>query len=206
VQEQPILILSSWLSGANLVNGFLGECGAYLCPPFSKASDGVSNTHESFYYRGILAATIDEESLEFKAEATIFKNGFQDWYKKQLPDGKAAGSSRISLAHPLSAFLLHEICKVVNPTFVVLTRPFDQIESTRSTMNAHENLGRIGAQKIYDQIFSYLTDNSKTFLTISFEDFMKSIETRLKLLDYCDLDVSDFQAEEAFTKVTAKTK
>jgi hypothetical protein len=94
----------------------------------------------------------------------------------------------------------------VNPTFVVLTRPFDQIESTRNAMNAHENLGRIGAQKIYDQIFSYLTDNSKTFLTISFEDFMKSSETRLKLLDYCDLDVSDFQAEEAFTKVTAKTK
>jgi len=203
VQEQPILILSSWSAGANLVNGFLGECGAYLCPPFSKATDEKSMTHESFYFRGMIAATIDEETLEFKADADIFRNGFQSWYKKQLPDAQASGNSRISFMHPLSAFLLHEICQVTQPTFVVLTRPFDQIEATRKSIGGHENLGRVGAQKIYDQIFSYLTDNSKSFLSLSFEDFSKSEESRLKLLDYCDLDVSDEQAQLAFAKITS---
>lgn len=202
MQNQPILILSSWSAGANLVNGFLGECGAYLCPPFSKATDNQSATHESFYFRGMILATIDEVSLEFKVDPDIFKNGFQSWYKKQLTGAQQSGSSRISLTHPLAAFLCHEISQVTQPTYVVLTRPFEQIEATRKSIAGHENLGRIGAQKIYDQIFSYLTDNSKTFLSLSFEDFSKSEDSRLKLLDYCDLDVSDKEAQQAFAKIT----
>jgi hypothetical protein len=184
-----------------VINGFLGECGAYLCPPLSQAEDEKSKTYESFYFRGMLAATIDENTLNFKADSSLFMNGFQRWFDEELPKAQAAGSAGISLMHPLAAFVLHEICQVIDPVIVVVTRPFEQIEKTRNNMKWHETYGRVGAQKIYDQIFSYLLDNTKTFLTISFNDFRNSQEARLKLLDYCDLNVSNSEADAAFAKV-----
>ena len=202
--KRPVLILSSWGAGAGVVNAFLGECGAYLCPPFSPATNPKQITSESLHFRGIVAATIDEDTFEFKADANIFRQGFKRWYAQELAKLDEVGKTRISLMYPLSAFLLHEIFQVVNPLVVVITRPYQDIEKTRIQMGNPELRGKAGATRIYNQIFSYLVDNNRTFLTLSFSEFMKSEEARLKLLDYCDLNVEDPVANKAFVKIRSE--
>lgn len=200
--SKPIIILSSWSSGSSAITGFLGECGAYLCPPYAIAYDQKTpSTFESEDFRGMLMATVNEWSLQYKVDTKIFRNGFKSWYQKQIPIAAEIGANKIALKHPLSAFLLTEICEVVDPIFVVVTRPFHKIEETRMRRGWHEVYGQAGAQIIYDRIYSFLHEQEKTFFTLSYDGFLNSAENRLKMLDFCDLDVTNEQAITAFEKI-----
>lgn len=200
--ERPILILSSWSSGSPLVAGFLGQCGGYLCPPFAKSMNPQSPvTYESEMYRGMVSATINEFSFDFKVDPVIFRNGFASWYKQQIQDASRAGAQKIVLNHPLSVFLLEQICQVADPIFLIVTRPFEKIEQTRMKQNLAPSYGAEGARIIYERAYSYLHENEKTFLAISFKNFAASVELRLKVVDFCDLDVTDSQAVNGFDQV-----
>lgn len=199
---RPILILSSWGAGSSAVSGFFGECGAHLCPPFLESTTPqISKSYESQFFAGMCLATINEWTFEPRVDKSIFKNGFKSWYLKEVEEANQNSAHRIVLKNPLAAFLLSEITEVVDPIFVVVTRPFDKIEETKVLQKWPDNQGRIGAQAIYDQIYSFLHENNKTFFTISITDFMNSENARLKLLDYCDLDVADSTAKVAFAKI-----
>ena len=154
---KAIIILSSWGSGSSAVAGFMGECGAYMCPPFLQTTyPGISETYESQTFAGMCLATIDKNSFESRVDHKIFANGFKNWFSGELDAAAQAEASRIVLKHPLSAFLLEEICQVVDPIFVVVTRPFDKIEETKISQGWEDSEGRIGAQVIYDNIYSFL--------------------------------------------------
>jgi hypothetical protein len=200
--NRPVVILSSWSSGSPLVAGVLGECGGYLCPPFAKSIDANHPvTYESEMFRGMVSATVNEYTFEFKVDPLIFRNGFNSWYKQQLELAEQAGAQTIILNHPLSVFLLDEICQFVDPLFVLITRSFEKIEQTRIKQNLPATYGREGAQRIYERAYSYLHDHEKNFLSISFRNFAGSYQTRLKLVDFLDLEVPTDIVERAFNKV-----
>lgn len=203
--DRPILILSSWSSGSPMVAGFLGECGGFLCPPFAKSlNPDQPNTYESEMYRGMVSATVNEYSFEFKVDPRIFRNGFKSWYAQQVENASKLGKQRIVLNHPLSVFLLDEICQIVDPIFLVVTRPFEKIEATRAKQNLQPSYGKDGAQLIYERAYSYLHDREKTYLAISFRNFAATEEARLQLIDYCGLDISNQKAKIAFETVFPK--
>jgi len=200
--KRPVLILSSWSSGSPVVAGFLGECGGYLCPPFAKSIDpDRPTTYESEMYRGLVLATVNEHSFTYKVDTSIFQNGFKSWYFQQVSDAEKLGAQRIILNHPLSVFLIDEICAVVDPIFLVVTRPFEKIEGTRHKQNLEPAYGKEGATLIYERAYSYLHEREKTYFTLSFRNFAGSEESRLQLVDYCDLNVTTEDAQEAFKKV-----
>ena len=200
--DRPILILSSWASGSPIVAGFLGECGAYLCPPFAKSINPEQPlTYESEMFRGMVTATVNEYSFALKVEPVIFRNGFKSWFKQQVAKASDAGADRIVLNHPLSVFLLDEICAEVDPIFIVVTRRLERIEATRLKQNLQTSHGAEGARIIYDRIYHYLHEYEKSFIGISFREFAGSEDSRLRLLDYCGLDVQVTHARASFDKV-----
>jgi hypothetical protein len=174
-----------------------------MCPPFLESTTPeISETFESEIFAGMCFASIDKWSFEPRVDKKIFQNGLKTWFANEAKLAEQSNASRVVLKHPLSAFLLDEICRVVDPIFVVVTRPFDKIEETRVSQGWPENEGRLGAQAIYDQIYSFLHEQEKSFFTISIKEFMDVRQSRLQLLDYCDLDVTDSAADIAFRHVT----
>lgn len=200
--ERPILILSSWLSGSPLVAGFLGQCGGYLCPPFAKSLNSDTQiTYESEMFRGLVSATVNEFSFDYKVDPTIFRNGFRSWYYQQVEEANSIDAQRIILNHPLSVFLLDEICQVVDPVFLLVTRPFEKIESSRAKQKLEPTYGEYGARVIYERAYSYLHEREKTFMTFSFKNFAASHLLRMQIVDFCDLDVSENEVRVAFETV-----
>lgn len=190
-----------------MVAGFLGECGAYLCPPFAKSlNPDQPLTFESEMFRGMVSATVNEYTFEFKIDPIVFRNGFKSWFIKQIEDASKINARRIVLNHPLSVFLLDELCQIVDPLFLVVTRPFEKIEQTRIKQNLHPSYGSEGAKVIYERAYSFLHDKEKTFFAVPFRNFAASKESRFQLIDYCELDVSNEQIEKAFSKVFPNSK
>lgn len=195
------------MSGSPVVAGFLGECGAYLCPPFAKSlNPDRPLTFESEMFRGMVSATINEFTFDLKIDPIVFRNGFKSWFIQQIENASESKARRIVLNHPLSVFLLDELCQIVDPTFLVVTRPFEKIEQSRIKQNLQPSYGSEGAKIIYERAYSYLHDKEKTFLAIPFRNFAASKESRFQLIDFCELDVSNEQIESAFRKVFPNPK
>jgi hypothetical protein len=199
---RPIVILSSWSSGSPLVSGFLGECGAFLCPPFAKSTQpNRPSTYESEMFRGMVSATVNEYTFEYKVDPAIFRNGFKSWFTQQVSAATAINAKPIVLNHPLSVFLIDEICQIVDPRFLVVTRPFKKIEQSRIKQSLASSYGEEGAKVIYERAYSFLHETEKNYLAMSFRNFAASRESRLQLIDYCELDLSTEKIESSFRAV-----
>lgn len=205
MKPKVILVLASWSSGSSAVAGFLNNNGAYMFPPFITTTDPKSpDTYESEMFRAILLETIQEESLSFKMNTDTLKGRLTTWFQEEIEKAKQRGHSTFALKHPLSALILKELCEIVDPVFVVVTRPLSKIEETCVRRNWHPIHGRTGAEVIYKEIYSYLQENGKSYFAISFEDYLRSEKERLMLLEYCGFSVTPEEAQRTFEKSVKK--
>ena len=108
------------------------------------------------------------------------------------------------MKHPLSALILRDLCDLVDPIFVVVTRPLAKIEETRVRRNWHPVHGRAGAEIIYREIYSFLQENNKSYYSIAFEDYLTSERERWMLLEYCGFDVTAEEVQRNFEKSVNK--
>lgn len=201
MKPKVILVLASWSSGSSAVSGFLHTNGAYMFPPFITTTDPKSpDTYESEMFRAILLETIQEETLEFKMNTDLLKRRLIDWIQTETEKAMYQNHHIFALKHPLSTLILEELCELVDPIFVVVTRPFSKIEETRVRRNWHQVLGRAGAEVVYRNIYSFLQENNKSYFAISFEDYLTSERQRLMLLEYCGFDVTEEEAQRNFEK------
>ena len=205
MKPQVILVLASWSSGSSAISGFLHANGAYMFPPFITTTDPKSpETYESEMFRAILLETIQEETLEFKMKTDLLKGRLTTWFHEETVKARSQGTDIFALKHPLSALILRELCELVDPIFVVVTRPLARIEETRVRRNWHSIHGRAGAEVIYKNIYSFLQENNKSYIAISFEDYLNSEKQRRMLLEYCGIDVSAEEAQRNFEKSVNK--
>ena len=205
MKPKMILVLSSWSSGSSAVTGFLSKCGVDFFPPFltGVTDPRTPNTYESNRFRDILIQSVDEGTLQVKFSPKEFSDAFQAMVSEKLNMAGIATQS-LGLKHPLSAFWLLEISEIVEPIFVVVTRSIDKIEATRVRRNWFEMFGSKGAVIIYNKIYTFLQENGQSFLAISYEDFLNSQDERMKLLDYCDIKVSEQTAQEIYFKIISR--
>lgn len=176
-----------------------------MFPPFITTIDTKSpDTYESEIFRGILLETIQEDTLKFKTNTVLLKSRLATWLKDETKKAIEGGEKTFALKHPLSALILQDLCDLVDPIFVVVTRPLAKIEETRARRNWHPVHGRVGAEIIYREIYSFLQDNNKSFYSISFEDYLTSERERLTLLEYCGFDVTIEEAQRNFEKSVNK--
>ncbi len=127
------------------------QCGAYSCPPHVHTVDErTPNAYEPAEYKQFLGLCIDENTLE----PTPALQRFRTLFFVQLdrtPAQKAAraATGSIVLKHALQSFMLPVIMKIEpNCRFVVVSRPFAKIESTRARRNCALPMARRCA-KVY---------------------------------------------------------
>ena len=196
---KTILILCSWSSGSTAVAGFLDRCGGHTCPPhFSTNDPKTPNPYESLALRNALHNLIDIESPTFEQKGTevVFEKFFCKWIEEQKTLAKNIGKTFLVLKHPLKIFALHIIEKYIDPHFLVVTRPIEEIEQTRIRRKWPDVYGRKGAILIYKKIDDYFSRNQK-FLKIEYGDFRHN-ETQHKLvIDFFELNPTESQRKSA---------
>ena len=131
-----------------------------------------------------------------------FINFFEAWWDEECAKAKKLGCSHIILKHPLQTFVLPYLKKKLNPSFVFITRPYDEIEETRKRRNWHPSLGAEGAQVIQSVAYNFFTANSCPFISIPFNIFRNDSELRKKMLDFIKLSpsIDQIQNAEAFLR------
>ncbi|MDG1708137.1 MAG: hypothetical protein P8H03_05210 [Emcibacteraceae bacterium] len=73
---------------------------------------------------------------------------------------------------PLSSICLPEICKIFETKIILVHRPFEEIEASRTRRNWPALYGEAGAKKIYGKIFSDTVRNNLSFLGVSYYDII----------------------------------
>ena len=195
---KAVIIISAWSSGSTAVVGYLDRCGAYTCPPHVYTSDErTPNSYEPVIYKNELGKLFDHYSFKEIGNSADFINFFEAWWDIECAKAKKLGCSHILLKHPLQTFVLPYLKKKLNPSFIFITRPNDEIEETRKRRNWHTSLGAKGAQMIQSVAYNFLTANSCPFISIPFNIFRKNSELRHKMLDYIELSPSRDQIQDA---------
>ena len=196
---KTILILCPWSSGSTAVAGFLDRCGGHTCPPhFSTNDPKTPNPYESLALRNALHNLIDIESPTFeqKGAEVVFEKFFSKWIEEQKTLAKNIGKTFLVLKHPLKIFALHIIEKYIDPHFLVVTRPIEEIEQTRIRRKWPDVYGRKGAILIYKKIDEYFSRNQK-FLKIEYDDFRHNDMQHKLVIDFFELNPTESQRKSA---------
>lgn len=185
---QTIVILSSWSSGSTAVAGFLAKCGAYSCFPHLITNDSKTpDAYEPLYYRDALTRLVDESTLQTTGQPFEFKAFLISWMVEQKHAAGNCGATHIVLKHPLQAFVLEELARLPKVRFVVVHRPFEEIEKTRCRRYWPPSYGANGAKEIYNTIYSGLQELELDYLSVPYAKFREQRTLRNTLLNYVDL-------------------
>lgn len=183
-----IVLLSAWSTGSTSVAGFLDRCGVYTCPPHQRTNDSCTPVaYEPLVYRDALAEYIDELSFTRKNDAKIFVDFFVNWIAEQKQNALENCCKHIALKHPLQTFMLPVIDRLVSPEYVMITRPYSDIEKTRQRRKWYPIYGKAGAKVIYDTANLYLQDNSKEYFSLPYAKFRTDRRLQRKLLRYLEI-------------------
>jgi hypothetical protein len=205
-----IFIAGSWGSGTTSVIGALNSLGAPTLGPFFESNDPKTlNTFELIPFRNLILQYVDEPTIKYKDNySTDFVPALKR-FKKELkkhawPGNPDSKDKILVLKTPLASICLPEICSVFDTKIIVVHRPFEEIEASRIRRNWHTLYGSLGAQHIYNKIFSDTIKYKLSFLGISYSDFVNNTEQSLKnISDYCDLESNHNNLENAAAFVRA---
>ncbi len=200
IKRPVILVLSSWSSGSSSIAGYLSNCGAFPCPPFYKTNDPLTPiSYESQGLRKLLIEHFDEHTLKRKFPGVEFVSQYKSFLESAMVKFKETEDERILLKHPLLIFFLEEIRKLHPIKVVVVTRSLELIEQSmlRRKWEWNPMYGKKGAQIIYNHIYDELHATSTSYFSIAYEEFLKDENTRLALIDYCELDPTAQQIQNA---------
>ncbi len=162
-----IVLLSAFGSGSSAVAGFLDKCGAHSCPPHVHTNDPrTRTTFEPALYREALLKCFDEQTLKQIGKSEDFIAFFKPWLENEKAIAASGGRTHIVLKHPLQTFLLPAIDQIARPTYLVVTRPYEEIEQTRLRRGWSPVFGEAGAKAVYGAIYSYMHQSGKEYLSV----------------------------------------
>ena len=190
-----ICILAPWSSGSSALAGFFHHCGAHTCPPHLFSNDERTlNTFESIVYRNQLHELIkiefpDKDTCSFQPSTKRgdFEDFFSKWIQSQSEIANNLNKTHIVLKHALQTFALNSITKFIEPKFIVLERPVEEIEKTRMRRNWTAEHGKLGAMSIYSETRDYFDRTKTAHFPVSFDEFRKKEKTREDLLKFCEM-------------------
>ncbi len=193
-----VALLSPWGSGSSAVAGFLDKCGAYTCPPHVHTADSrTPNSFEPLGLRQMLVAAFDEKTLKPKGAGADFAPDFEDWLNDEIAAAADDGASTLVIIHALLSMVLPALQEIASPRYVVITRPFDDIEATRQRRNWPATFGELGARIIYKRSHDFLEQEGLPYIDLPYPQFRSEIGVRGELLRYLSLSPSAEQLEEA---------
>lgn len=195
---KAILIIATWSSGSSALAGYLERCGAYSCPPHFETSDPrTPNSYEPLKYQEQLASLIDEQSLSVAGDPKAFKAFFEGWWEEERAKAQSLGHTHIVLKHPLQCLVLPYLDKKLDAQYILLTRSLNKIEATRARRKWPSSFGSAGAKLLYSAAFKFFVEQSRSYLSISFDDFRKDSRARLAMLNYLGIKPMRNELNEA---------
>ena len=195
---KAVVIIASWGSGSTAVSGYLDKCGLYSCPPHLHTIDKLTpNSYESIEYGSELAKLFDKYTFKEIGKSEDFVKFFDTWWIDECAKANSLACNSIVLKHPLQTFVLPYLKEKLNPSFIFVTRPFDEITRTQVRRNWHPIMGADGAKHIYSVANNFFTLSSSSFISIPFNVFKNDRELRNKMLDFIEISPSEKQIYDA---------
>ena len=183
--------------------GFFDRCGAHTCPPHSWTGD--KKTVISF--ENIFLKQHLEELFSLKKQKTFFEQSksmqgfaefFPNWINTQKKTAKGINKRFIVIKHPLTIFALEKIQPyLLHPSYIVLKRPLEDIENSRLRRGWTKAYGKEGASVIYEKINDVTRQLKLPIFEINYKDFCSSNDMKMKILEFCKLDIEKKKFQDA---------
>lgn len=185
---RPVIVLGSWSSGTTAVAGYLAKNGLHSCPPHALTKDPrTPDCYESLAFRKLCQSVCSEHDLRVHKDFMRAAPAFQQWIQRSEKEALDIGKKGLVLKYPLCGLIIPLLASICTPRWIVVTRPFQDIENTRLRRGWPELFGKKGAGIIYSRIFSSLNEQQQPFLAVPFPQFRASEQSRHQLLRYLDM-------------------
>ncbi|MFP4147121.1 MAG: hypothetical protein ACLFSI_05335 [Halorhodospira sp.] len=187
---RTIVVLGAWSSGTTALVGYLSRLGAYTCPPHVSTNDPrTPNSLEPRELQQTLKSFVDQHKLQWaRQDLEAFRQWLVPWLAEQKEAAAQSGCSHVVLKHPLTAFFIRDLYDACQPTFIVMSRPFEAIEASRQRRGWHPVYGQAGAKVIYQRIFTTLIEQQLEALQMSFDRFRADPSLGGRLHAWTDLN------------------
>ena len=131
---------------------------------------------------------VDEQTLIIAGNRFQLITEVQQWLG-QLLQNDGRGNRVVVLKHALLSLIIPELISLLQPKFIIVRRPFADIERTRARRQWPPIYGYLGARIIYDRIYSELIANSNLgFLDLFLPDLLSRPDQQIsRIADFVDL-------------------
>jgi len=184
-----LIVLGPWGSGSTAITGVLDRLGAFTCPPHFKTNDPrTPSAYEPEFLRAIATHLEREQALMVTGNRLQLTTEIQQWLGKTLQ--KAGCDNRVvAIKHALLSLVIPELISLLQPKFIIVRRPYADIERTRARRQWPPIYGYLGARMIYDRIYSELVANNNIgFLDLYMPDLLSRPDQEIsRIADFADL-------------------
>ena len=181
-----IVVLGSWGSGTSAAIGALELMGCNICPPHFMTNDPrTPNSFEPLSLRSIIVPNFNEPGLHFSGpDRGAVPGYFKEWLAKE----KQKSDKPLAVKLPHLCFFIPDMIEAWNPVFIMIERPFDQIEASRFRRRWPIHLGAIGAKACYETANHDLEALKLDCLRIKYVDLTEDAEATIdKFADWTGL-------------------
>lgn len=197
---KPIVVLGAWSSGTSALAGVMNNLGFYTCPPHFQTNDPrTPNSFESISLKEIIARHFNEPRLErIPGDPDVVSQDIRIWYEHELTECLRLGKRGVVIKLPSLCFFVPELCRALQPDFIVMTRPLALVEKTRQRRGWHAQLGQAGALKCTQAMIPALIELQRSFISVSFGSLLATPESELRrLLSFVDSEISNVEIQSA---------
>ena len=184
--------------------GFFDRCGAHTCPPHAMTPDkktviSFENAFLKTKLENLFSIKKEEALFEQTESLEDFTKFFSNWIKTQKNTATGINKKFIVIKHPLTIFALEKIMPhLLNPSYIVLKRPLEDIENSRIRRGWREPAyGKEGASVIYEKINDVTKQLKLPIFEINYKDFCSSNDMKMKMLEFCNLYIEKKKFQDA---------
>lgn len=178
-----IFIAGAYGSGTTAITGALDRMGVSTAPPHFLTNDPrTPNSFESTAFRNIILSFADADTTSLDTSKSELAIEQLRHFRSQIEH------PHVALKMPLASICLQQIVAALDPSLIVVHRPFEEIEASRRRRNWPSQFGADAARIIYSKIFGDIVRLDRSFLPISYNAFLRAPEHELfRILDFCKI-------------------
>lgn len=194
-----LIVLGPWGSGTTAVSGILDHLGAFTCPPHFKTNDPrTPSAYEPAQLRSILLRHIDEQAVMISGNRLQLISEIQQWIGQTIQK-EGFDNRLVVLKHALLTLIIPELIALFQPKFIVVRRPYADIERSRARRQWPPIYGYFGARMIYERIYSdLLANNTLSFMDIHLPELLSRPDAEIaRIADFAEVGCTADQLKQA---------
>ena len=191
-----VFVAGAWGSGTTALAGALAKLGVTAFGPHLQTNDAhTQGSYELVAFRDLVLSYVDEQTLQLRGDCETELRRALEQFALDLQDEKFGtwprrGPRRAVLKLPAATLCLPQLAQVFSDiSFVVMHRPFHEIEASRLRRRWSPNYGARGASVLYSKGIFDLMRLNLSYLAVSYRDLTRHPnQTLIRVMQYCDLD------------------